>query len=107
MNPAIHSARDAGLPPSRELLLRAADALAAFSGEIEEIGVALCGNTALVEAHLDELQAIDRLSQCLSQLAMVLRAPDPDRAVAGITLGTLHDRLSKGVGPGSEIPDAS
>lgn len=83
------------LPPPRELLVHAADALASYAGEIEDIGAMLCGNAAFVDQHLGELQAIDRLAQSLSQLALVLRAPNPDQAVASITIGSLQERLSK------------
>jgi hypothetical protein len=95
-----------GLVPSRALLMRAAEALASYAGEIEAIGEMLCGNAALVEAHLDELQAIDRLAQCLDQLALVFSAPDPDHAVASITIGTLQKQLSEGLAPGLERRDA-
>lgn len=79
---------------SRDLLLRAAQTLELYAGEVEQLGVVLCSHETLVEHHLDELQAIDRLSQCLNQLSLVLRAPVPEEAVAKITIGALQEQLS-------------
>lgn len=96
MNPApFLAADDAFRPASRELLARAADALQSYAGEVEQLGEILCSQEALIERHLDQLQSIDRLSQCLSQLALVLRAPAPDRAVAAITISILQDQLTQ------------
>lgn len=80
-------------PASHGLLVRAADALQSYAGEVEQLGEVLCSHEALIEEHLDQLQGIDRLSQCLNQLALVLRAPIPDEAVAAVTVGVLQAHL--------------
>jgi len=75
------------------LLERAAHALDGYAREVEELGAILCSHEELIETHIEKLQSIDRLSQCLSQLAIVLRADDPDHAVGAVTIGVLQQQL--------------
>lgn len=73
----------------------AASALTAMAGHAEELGVQLCADPAVVEQHLTELQAIDRLVQHLSQIAIVISADDPVSAIDNVLLTELKDYLSK------------
>lgn len=82
-----------------------ADVLAALAGELELLGSGLCSDPAVAQRHLDDLQRIDRCAQSLSQLALVLQAPDPAAAAAHVTLGDLRCvLLAACAGNGPAIP---
>lgn len=65
-----------------------------LAGEVEELGNDLCEDAAVAERHLASLQQIDRFAQHLTQLALVIGAPDPASAVGAVSLGELRDRLA-------------
>lgn len=82
-----------------------AGVLAALAGELEQLGSSLCSDLAVAERHIHDLQTIDRCAQSLSQLAMVLQAPDPAGAAAHVTLGDLRCvLLAACAGNGPAIP---
>jgi hypothetical protein len=69
---------------------------------MEQLGMTLCLDPNLVQAHLPALQKLDELGQrqfCLAQvlrcLAQVLRAADMRTAVADIPLDALRDRMAE------------
>ena len=93
MNPAPAQGSSSASAPSRDLLLRAAEALELYSREIEGIGEVVCSHAEIIETNLDKLQSIDRISQCLGQLAIVMRSDDPDGAVDAVSIGFLQEQL--------------
>ena len=64
-----------------------------LSGEIEELGAALCGDPALAERHMTALQAIDLIAQKQRWLAEWLRADCSTSAANAIGIETLKQRL--------------
>lgn len=76
-----------GIPPA------IADSLGSLAGEIEGMGLALCSDPDIAARHMEQLQAIDRISQSLRELALVLGASDPQAAIGEIRLGDLRDAL--------------
>lgn len=80
---------------SADHLFRAliADELDRVGHVLEEIGVQLCGDPAVVRAHLTALQQIDELCQRHEHLARILRADDMAVEVSGVTLESLRLRL--------------
>lgn len=72
-----------------------ASALTAMASHAEELGEELCSNPAVVEEHLTALQAIDRLAQHLSQIAIVISADDPVSAADEVLLAELKDHLTR------------
>lgn len=61
--------------------------------ELEEIGVSLCADTSVIERCMTCLQRLDELGQRSLWLAELMRADDPVRRVADITLSSLAERL--------------
>lgn len=78
---------------SRGLMDSAANALEALSCEVEAMGVELCADPDIALRHLDQLQGIDRVAQSLAQLALVLRAPQPEAAIDEVRMGDLQAHL--------------
>lgn len=60
---------------------------------LEEMGVQLCADPAVVRSHLAALQRIDELCQRHENLARILRADDMAAEAAGVTLESLRLRL--------------
>jgi len=89
------------LPPSdaravpSDALVRAliADELDCIRLVLEEMGVQLCADPAVVCSHLVALQRIDELCQRHENLARILRAEDAAAEAAGVTLEALRVRL--------------
>lgn len=69
------------MPPDQHHIDIIARALEDLATEIEEIGIALCGDPALVAAHGRALQAIDFISQRQRSLAALLTTDDLDAAL--------------------------
>lgn len=62
---------------------------------MEELGMTLCRDPNLVQAHLPALQKLDELGQRQFCLAQVLRTADMRTAVADIPLDALRDRMAE------------
>lgn len=62
---------------------------------MEELGMTLCLDPNLVQAHLPALQKLDELGQRQFCLAQVLRSADMRAAVADIPLDALRDRMDE------------
>lgn len=71
-----------------------ADELEASRLCLEQLGLVLCGDPHLVQAHLPALQGLDELGQRQACLAQLLRASDMRAAIAGIPLDALRDRMT-------------
>lgn len=85
-------------PPARHslpLLAAIAAQMTDLAAGAEGLGVVLCSDTEIASRHLVELQQIDRLAQSLREMAGVLTASDPGRAVAEIRLGELRAGLEQ------------
>jgi hypothetical protein len=78
---------------SPALLAGIAAQLALLAEGSEQFGLVLCSDAAVAQRYLVQLQQIDRLAQCLREVATVLTAPDPQAAVAAIRLGDLRAAL--------------
>jgi len=72
-----------------------ADALGLLARDTEAMGVALCSDVEVAGRHMEQLQAIDRISQSLRELAHVLAAGDPQAAISEIRLGDLRAALEE------------
>lgn len=70
-----------------------AESLGALARDTEGMGLALCSDPDIAARHMEQLQAIDRISQSLRELARVLAASDPEAAVGEICLGDLRAAL--------------
>lgn len=64
---------------------------------LEQLGMILCLDPNLVQAHLPTLQGLDELGQRQFCLAQVLRAADMRTAIALIPLDALRDRMTEHV----------
>lgn len=80
---------------SHKLRLQIADELDCARQEIERLGGLLCSDPALVAAHMTSLQALDMIGQQQLALAAVLRAEDPQAAIAHTPLEQLRERLEQ------------
>lgn len=69
--------------------------LEASRQSLEQMGMTLCLDPNLVQAHLPTLQGLDELGQRQTCLAQVLRAADMHAAVAHIPLDALRDRMAE------------
>lgn len=87
--------RPASAPHSPALLAGIAEHLATFAEDAEAFGIVLCSDYDVATRYLVQLQQIDRLAQCLREMANVLVAEDPDAAVAAIRLGELRQALEE------------
>jgi len=85
----------AGSPHSPPLLRGIAESLAVLAEDAETFGIVLCSDADVAGRYLVQLQQIDRLTQSLRELAMVLDAQDPTSAVAAIRLGDLRLALEE------------
>ena len=74
-------------------LAAVAQVLAELSGEIEALGTVLCSDAGFAMNHVEELQAIDLISQKQRSLAHLLAADSPTAALSGIGLEGLVRRL--------------
>jgi len=92
----MSAAHSATIPSG--VIAATADTLETMSREIEQLGGDLCSSPALAEQFLDQLQAIDRFSQTLSQLAHVLRAPEPGAAINAVCMDELRAQLQRAHG---------
>ncbi|QIQ86613.1 hypothetical protein [Erythrobacter sp.] len=72
-----------------------AQSLGALASDTEGMGLALCSDPDIAARHMEQLQAIDRISQSLRELARVLAASDPEAAVGEICLGDLRAALEE------------
>lgn len=86
-----------GAPHSPALLGGISVQLAALAEDAEQFGVVLCCDADVAGRYLVQLQQIDRLAQCLREVAVVLIASNPADAVANIRLGDLRTALEKTV----------
>lgn len=75
-------------------LQAAADVLAEVSAELEQLGARLCADPAIVQRHMEQLQAIDLIAQKQRSLASVLRAECAANAIDAIGVEELRSRLS-------------
>ncbi|MEE4207139.1 MAG: hypothetical protein V2I39_12670 [Erythrobacter sp.] len=70
-----------------------AESLGALATDTEGMGLALCSDPDIAARHMEQLQAIDRISQSLREIARVLAASDPEAAIGSICLGDLRAAL--------------
>ena len=80
---------------SPKLRLQIADELDCMRQEIERLGELLCCDPALVTGHMNNLQALDMIDQQQLALAAVLRADNPQAAIAHTPLEQLRERLEQ------------
>jgi len=72
-----------------------AASLGALARDTEGMGIALCSDPEVAARHMEQLQAIDRISQSLREVSRVLAASDPEAAIGDICLGDLRETLEK------------
>ena len=84
-----------GAPPASDGVdvLTIAKVLVELSAEIETLGNLLCSDSSFAMQHMEELQAIDLISQKQRSLATLLEADCPKSAMSGIGLDGLVRRL--------------
>ncbi len=70
-----------------------ADELDLAQQQIEALGVALCADSAVVEAHLPHLQLLDQAGQRCASIADILRSPDIRSATRNAPLESIARRL--------------
>ena len=61
--------------------------------DLEDIGVSLCCDQAMVQRNIAQLQRLDELGQRSRWLARLISAEDPQRLISEITLQSLAVRL--------------
>lgn len=61
--------------------------------DLEDIGVSLCSDHAMVQRNITQLQRLDEMGQRSRWLACLIRAEDPQRLISEITLNSLAVRL--------------
>lgn len=83
------------LADNRPVLQAIADELEAMRLSLEQLGLVLCRNLDLAQAHSPELQQLDELGQRQSCLAKVLRMADMRDAVANIPLDALRESVTQ------------
>lgn len=89
-------------PPAQELpdaVVRAlvADELDRVRVALEELGMRLCADPAVVRDHMVVLQGLDEIAQRNENLARTLRAKDMVSEAAGITLDSLKGRFLEAI----------
>lgn len=70
-----------------------AEILSELGSEVEQLGVALCGDPEVVERHMATLQAFDLIAQKQRGISALLRAECPKSAHAALGLDELKQRL--------------
>jgi hypothetical protein len=70
-------------------LAAVADILAEMSEDLEHLGATLCGNAAVANEHILELQVIDMIAQKQRALAELFRAECQKTAWAALNLDVL------------------
>jgi hypothetical protein len=73
-----------------------ADELDRMREDLEELGVSLCLDEAVMHRCMTHLQRLDELGQRSNWLAELMRAENPVARVNDITLGSLALRLKNG-----------
>lgn len=81
------------IPPNPSLLQKIADELENMRQETESLGAMLCSDPDVAMRHMNALQSLDLLGQTQLALAKILRAEDPDQALADTDLHNLRERL--------------
>ena len=93
--PSVSGAKSRSAASRRKAHLAAvADVLDELAGDIELLGAVLCADPVLVDRHMQELQAIDLITQKQRSLGMLLRADCPASALSSIGLDDLKHRLA-------------
>lgn len=82
-----------GGPSDRRYRSEVGAMLEELSQEIEALGAALCRNPAVVESHLHELQAFDRIAQKQRSLSALLIADCMASAARAVPLDEVAQRL--------------
>lgn len=85
---------------TRAHLAAVAAVLAEISKDMEALGEVLCTDPAFAHRHMQELQAIDLISQKQRSLATLLQADCPVSAVANVGLEELASKLRLLTGKG-------
>lgn len=75
------------------ILALLADELDAARGELEQLGLALCGDPDLARRHMGELQSLDHIGQRQMAIAAILRSPDRTVAARDVALEAIRRRL--------------
>lgn len=70
-----------------------ADELENARADLERLGAVLCEDAALTVRHMTALQSLDMIGQKQMAIAAILRATDPESAVASSPLESLRLRL--------------
>jgi len=83
-------------PPEDVDVNTIAKVLTELSFEIEALGNLLCSDMNFAMQHMEQLQAIDLISQKQRSLATLLEADCPKAAMSGIGLDALVKRLRGG-----------
>ncbi len=78
---------------TRQQIQRISRVLDELSGEVEGLGSRLCANPAIMQAHMEDLQAIDLFAQKLHSLSRLLDADCPVTAAHALHLDELRQRL--------------
>lgn len=81
------------IPPNPSLLQKIAEELENMRQETESLGTMLCSDPDVAMRHMNALQSLDLLGQTQLALAKILRAEDPDQALADTDLHNLRERL--------------
>lgn len=79
--------------PHPKLLHKIAEELEHMRTETESLGAVLCSDPDIAMRHLSALQSLDLLAQTQLALAKILRADDPNEALANTDLHNLRERL--------------
>lgn len=82
-------------PEAKAHLMAVAEVLADISKDMEALGEVLCTDPAFATRHIQELQAIDLISQKQRSLAALLKADCPVSAVANVGLEELASKLKR------------
>jgi hypothetical protein len=76
-----------------DLRTKIAAELEQMRDKMEELGVSLCLDEAVMMRCMDQLQMLDEMGQRSTWLAELVRSDDPESRIDDITLQALADRL--------------
>jgi hypothetical protein len=81
-------------PPRDRIDTALATMLRDTAHEVERLGASLCCDSHVAEAHINQLQGLDRIAQLLGGLAATIEAPDPVLCAQSNGFDELGERLS-------------
>ncbi|MEL7199255.1 MAG: hypothetical protein AAGL10_13150 [Pseudomonadota bacterium] len=85
---------------SRTQLMKAvSQVLSQLASDTEAMGEKLCADPDVVAKHLEQFQNVDRITQSLRELSILIVAPDAVKAIDEVRLADLQTQLCEACWP--------